>query len=63
MKEYFGKVQGGAYVCKACGKSERSHSNLRCHVESQHYSPGYSCENCGKGFKMYQTYTRHTKKC
>ena len=62
LREFFER-QDGLYLCKACGKTEKSHSNMRYHVESRHYTPGYSCENCGKEFKMILQCQRHQKVC
>ena len=62
LKTYFDRVQG-MYACKACGKTEKSHSNMRYHVESRHYSPGYFCPNCGKRFQIILHRQRHQKTC
>ena len=62
LKTYFDRVQG-IYACKACGKTEKSHSNMRYHVESRHYSPGYFCPNCGKRFQIILHRQRHQKTC
>ena len=62
LKDYFGRHEG-IYYCKACGKTEKSHSNMRYHVESKHYSPGYSCQNCGKHFQIKTFLQRHLKFC
>ena len=63
VKDYFERRSDGTYQCKACGKTHKSNSNMRQHVESKHYSPGYSCENCGKIFQAIQSYNKHQKKC
>ena len=63
VKNYFGPKIDGLYQCKACGRAEKFHSNLRYHVELKHYSPGYSCQNCGKTFQVNQNCTKHQKLC
>ena len=63
MRDFFGKNPEGLYICKACGITQRSYSNMRQHVESRHYSPGYSCQTCGETFQINQTCNKHQKKC
>ena len=63
VRDYFGRTNDGSFICKACGKTQKSYSNMRQHVESKHYSPGYTCENCGKIFQAIQSYNKHQKKC
>ena len=61
VKDYFGRSADGMYQCKACGKKEKHNSNLKSHVEAHHYSPGYSCQICGRNFQLYKACKRHEK--
>ena len=61
VRQYMGRSQMGLYECKACGSLQRSHSNLRVHVESKHYSPGYPCDHCGRVFKICNSLKKHLK--
>ena len=64
IRSYMVKVQPGFYRCNLCPNLDFSCSgNLKAHVESQHYSPGYSCNNCSKVFKIKNVLTKHLKKC
>ena len=51
------------WQCGACndGVAYTSSSNLRAHIESRHYSPGYSCEICNKTMKTRNGYKNHMK--
>eukprot|EP00093_Oithona_nana_P011683 11683.XXX_701324_705092_1 [CDS] Oithona nana genome sequencing. len=37
-------------------------NNLRSHIESKHYSPGYKCQFCGRLFKIMKSCRWHEKK-
>ena len=63
MRDYFGRTNEGLFICKACGKTQRSYSNMRHHVESKHYSPGYTCQTCRKTFQVNQVCNKHQKIC
>ena len=55
------KCEGG-YECAACGQpSGCPSSNVRAHVESKHYSPGYYCPICDGKFKIRNTFVAHLK--
>ena len=51
----------GKFYCKTCGFVEKHTSNMRAHIESKHYSPGYNCPHCGRIFKISNTLRRHLK--
>ena len=61
IKDYFGKNQDGMRACMACGCLQRSHSGLKFHVESKHFSPGYPCKVCGKILLHQRDYVKHIK--
>ena len=63
VKDYIGRTHDGLYLCTACGKTEKFHSNLRAHVEHSHYSPGYACAKCGKSFSINRSCQKHQKSC
>jgi len=63
IKQYFGKSPEGLYRCNACGQVQKHQSNLRAHVESKHYSPGYPCPSCGRVFKLRNSCRQHQKNC
>jgi len=55
--EYFGS---NVWSCTVCGKSHKSKSLIRDHVEAQHCkSITYSCEHCGKNFKTNDSFKKH----
>ena len=62
IKELMGKTPDGLQLCNVCGKTERNSTNLRTHVESHHYSPGYKCERCYQVFKIRNSWRAHCKK-
>ena len=63
IKLYMGRTIDGLYVCRACGNLQKHASNMRTHVESKHYSPGYPCQTCGRVYKLRNTMTQHGKVC
>jgi len=63
VKDYFQRSVEGLYQCKVCGKTEKYRPSMRYHVESKHYSPGYSCQFCGKEFQTYQSVKGHERSC
>ena len=64
LQWYMVRVQAGYFKCRECPDLDfRCSGNLRAHVESHHYSPGYKCPNCQKMFKIRNVYSKHVKKC
>ena len=61
IKQYFGRNQDGMRECQACGCLQRSHSGLKFHIESKHYSPGYPCKICGKILLHQRDYVKHMR--
>ena len=47
VKNYMVKIGQSQWKCAACGVFYNVTSNLRAHIESKHYSPGYKCPYCG----------------
>jgi len=62
IKELMGKTAEGYHLCNACGSVQRNSTNLRTHVESHHYSPGYKCTRCYRVFKIRNSWRVHVKK-
>ena len=61
IKKYY-RRKNGLLCCNSCefGYAERyGVSNMRSHVESKHYSPGYHCSDCGKVFKLQTSLITH----
>ena len=63
LERYMVKLGHKQYQCTACDSMFTFSSNLRAHVESKHYSPGYNCSICSRDFKIRKVYTQHLKKC
>ena len=64
IKKFYGaRSEDGFYYCNICGFAEKHTSNIRSHVESKHYSPGYPCSICGKVFKLRNSIRSHHKIC
>ena len=64
IKTYMIKVQPGYWKCAICVDVDFTCSgNVRAHVESHHYSPGYTCPLCKKILKIKNVYTKHIKTC
>ena len=63
VQEFYYKPRPGIYHCKYCpGLEFKCQGNVRAHVESKHYSPGYKCENCNKIFKIRNCFLTHRRK-
>ena len=60
--EYFGRSEQGLHMCLDCGWTSDNTGNLRSHVESKHFSPGYKCRFCAKSFKLRNTRGQHEKR-
>ena len=64
IRSYMVKVQPGFYRCKLCIHFNFAcTANLKAHIESRHYSPGYTCGKCSKVFKISNVARKHLKKC
>ena len=62
--EYF-RQSDGKFYCKACELFSTKNSNwtaMQYHIESQHYSPGYSCPRCNRSFKLYTSFRKHLQR-
>merc|ERR1711971_129867 len=62
--EYF-RQSDGKFYCKACELFSTKNSNwtaMQYHIESQHYSPGYSCPRCSRSFKLYTSFRKHLQR-
>ena len=56
---YMRKLSGKQHQCVACEAIYTVTSNLRAHIETKHYSPGYQCEECAQVFKTRNGYHHH----
>jgi len=62
--DFYRKNYGdGLLYCLACGFSDKVSTNMRYHVERHHYSPGYTCNFCGKRINEYKSLMNHHNKC
>ena len=64
FNEYF-RQSDGKFYCKACDLFSTKNSNwtsMQYHIESQHYSPGYSCPRCYRSFKLYRSFRKHLQR-
>ena len=55
--------QGTIWYCRMCSMDFSCSGNARAHVESKHYTPGYTCPHCQKYFKIRNNFTQHVKQC
>ena len=57
------KIDTGKWQCKGCndGIIHTKSSNLRAHIEANHYTPGYKCEICNRMMKSRNAYRSHMK--
>ena len=53
------KIGHSQWKCAACGVFYNVNSNLRAHIESKHYSPGYKCPYCGLMLKTRNGIKHH----
>ena len=54
----------GKFKCIECPHLDFACSaNVRAHVEYHHFSPGYTCKNCNKTYKVRTVLVKHLKKC
>ena len=63
IRSYFGRTAEGSLSCTGCDYVNMYPNNLRSHIESKHYSPGYKCQFCGRLFKIMKSCRWHEKKC
>ena len=64
IRSYMVKVKPRFYRCKLCKNLDFAcTSNLKAHIESRHYSPGYTCEKCSKLFNIRIVAVKHSKTC
>jgi len=61
IKEFYSTDETG-HRCDLCGYFAKMSSNMRCHVEGKHYTPGYPCKYCGRVFKISKTRWTHYQK-
>ena len=56
-------IGGGTYKCAQCNHPPNNLANVKSHIESKHYSPGYPCRICGRAYAIEKAVKRHMKKC
>ena len=63
LNNYIEKIREGAnfgqFRCNICGHVSSSKTNLRRHVESQHFPGLYSCDQCEQKFNTMRKYRKH----
>ena len=63
IEDFYYKPKPACYRCKKCPDVEfKCHGNIKAHVESKHYSPGYKCDTCEKVFKIENVLRSHRRK-
>ena len=63
VRAFLQKIGGGNYKCLQCDQPPNNFANSKSHVESKHFSPGYSCAYCGRAYAVEKALKRHMKKC
>ena len=63
IKNMMISVARNLHQCSQCQASYTRTSELRMHIEAQHFSPGYECEYCTQPFKVYKKLRAHKLKC
>ena len=64
VESYIHKIGPSTYECKVCpGKYYNHKGNLRNHIEGNHYTLGYICENCQKKFNTRNYFYAHVRTC
>jgi len=59
-REYDHDFGGNVWRCAVCGKTHKSKSLIRDHVEAQHCKTiNYTCDQCGKIFKTHDSFKKH----
>ncbi len=53
----------GSWVCKVCGRTYGSRSNLRYHLETQHMQLRLPCNMCPLTFQASENRAKHAKIC
>ena len=64
LSSYYFRDIDGFYQCRVCPDyKQKSSGNMRAHVESKHYTPGYNCKVCGKYFRIQISLHNHNRTC
>ena len=58
IKELIAKTTVG-FICTACGKMGKDHSNMRKHAETHIKGLSYNCQECDRTFKSKNTLSSH----
>ena len=63
IRSFMDHIGKGYYTCRHCEYGPSIYANVKAHVESKHYSPGYTCSICDQTYRMEKVMKRHMKKC
>ena len=64
LSSYYFRDVDGFYQCRVCPEyKQKTSGNMRAHVESKHYTPGYNCKVCGKFFRIQISLHNHNRIC
>ena len=63
VRSYMEQIGRGYYKCRDCEYGPSIYGNVKSHIESKHYSPGYVCMHCNKMYRMEKVMKTHQKKC
>ena len=63
IRSFLDHLGKGYYKCQYCEYGPSIYANAKAHVESKHFSPGYTCGLCGQSYRMEKVMKRHMKKC
>ena len=53
------KIRSKVFRCGACGSEFSVSTNLRNHIEANHFTPGYHCDICNVILKTHNSLNYH----
>ena len=63
VRDFLQHISRGTYKCTQCDHPPNNLANVKSHVESKHFSPGYQCRFCGRTYAIEKTAKSHMKAC